>query len=194
MPDRKSAKNRLREQLRQRRNCLNPSEQLRAAESAARHFTQLPGWLSASRIALYLANDGEIDTMPLSALCRTAGKQLYLPAVHEKTVMTFAEWLEGSELVANRFGIPQPQPGTPRYLVSELDIIVVPLVAWDRQGGRLGMGGGFYDRALAGVQGTLLVGLAHALQEVPAVPADAWDIALDCVVTENGLHRCRKNS
>jgi 5-formyltetrahydrofolate cyclo-ligase len=67
----------------------------------------------------------------------------------------------------------------------------MPLVGWDRQGGRLGMGGGFYDRALAGIKGPLLVGLAHAVQEVPQVPIDDWDVPLDFVVTESALHQCR---
>ena len=70
----------------------------------------------------------------------------------------------------------------------------MPLVAWDLQGGRLGMGSGFYDRALAGVSGPLLVGLAHAMQQVSCVPSEAWDIAMDFVVTDNAMHRCKEET
>jgi 5-formyltetrahydrofolate cyclo-ligase len=183
----------LRKELRQRRRGLSPSAQINAAEKITASIIQLPPWAAARRIALYLANDGEINTLPLSDLCRGAGKQLFLPVIGEQDTLTFAAWDDDGELVANRFGILEPAPTSARCAASELDIIILPLVAWDRRGGRLGMGGGFYDRALAGVEGAALVGLAHALQEVPRVPRDNWDIPLDFVVTETALHRCRED-
>jgi 5-formyltetrahydrofolate cyclo-ligase len=186
-----TCKAQLRQELRRRRQALGSSSQLAAAEAATSHITGLPRWPGARRIALYLANDGEIDTTPLGALCRTAGKQLFLPVIDETNLLEFAEWIDGDELVVNRYGIPEPPRHSPRGPATALDIIIMPLVGWDRQGGRLGMGGGFYDRALAGIKGPLLVGLAHAVQEVPQVPGDDWDVPLDFVVTESALHQCR---
>ncbi|MCB1701428.1 MAG: 5-formyltetrahydrofolate cyclo-ligase [Pseudomonadales bacterium] len=192
MPDRPPSKAHLRKELRQRRRDLGTRAQHDAAEAAARHITRLPHWSTARCIALYLANDGEVGTAPLGDLCRTAGKQLFLPVIDHRNMLTFAEWREADTLVPNRYGIPEPPQNSPRRAPGELDIIVMPLVGWDRLGGRLGMGGGFYDRALAAGGGALLVGLAHTIQEVPQVPREDWDVPLDVVVTEAFVHHCRE--
>ena len=191
MPDRPPCKALLREELRQRRRALSPQEQSAAARTVAIHIARIPGWPTARRIALYLASDGEIDTAPLSADCRAAEKQLFLPVIDDNNLMEFAEWKPGSELATNRYGIPEPPRAAQRCAAAALDIIVLPLVAWDSTGGRLGMGGGYYDRALAGVNGPLLIGLAHAVQQVQQVPRDDWDIPLDYVVTDSALHCCQ---
>ena len=90
----------------------------------------------------------------------------------------------------NRYGIPEPPADVPRSNPGELDIIFLPLVAWDRRGSRLGMGGGIYDRTLEGVRGPLLVGLAHSLQELDHIPAEPWDIRLHFIASDKALHRC----
>lgn len=191
MPDGPSSKALLRKQMRQQRQALDPAAQLAAAEAVALHITQLPHWSDASRIALYMACDGEIDTAPLIAGCLSAGKNVFLPVIRSQNLLEFAAWREGDTLVANRYGIPEPGPEAQRCTTAALDIIALPLVAWDQLGGRLGMGAGFYDRALAGTRGSLLVGLAHSLQELPEVPRDDWDVPLDFVVTEVALHCCQ---
>jgi 5-formyltetrahydrofolate cyclo-ligase len=191
MPDRHPSKAQLRQEMRRRRQALGPLSQLAAAEAASDHITRLAAWPSARRVALYLANDGEVDTSPLAALCRLSGKQLFLPVIEQTNLLEFVEWASGDELLPNRFGIPEPPAHSPRCPATGLDIMVLPLVAWDRRGGRLGMGGGFYDRALAGIKGPVLVGLAHAVQEVPQLPREDWDIALDFVITPSALHQCR---
>jgi len=192
MPSGSPSKALLRRQMRQGRRALQAAQQLAAAESAALHLTRLPNWHSADRIAVYLASDGEIDTGPLSARCRNAGKVLFLPHISSQNLLEFAAWQTNDTLVPNRYGIPEPPLQAKRCTPTELDIIVLPLVAWDRRGGRLGMGGGFYDRALAGARGPcLLVGLAHSLQELPEVPRDDWDVPLDFVATEITLHCCQ---
>jgi len=193
MQDQSACKAQLRQQLRALRRGLDPAAQLAAAEAASRHITELPGWRSIRRIALYLAQDGEIDTAPLQALCRSSGKQVFLPIIDDGDRLGFAEWIRDDQLVANRYGIPEPGTDAPRCDPSELDAIVMPLVGWDRKGGRLGMGGGFYDRSLEGVAGPLLVGLAHSLQQLARVPRDDWDISLNFVVTESALLDCQGN-
>jgi len=185
------SKTQLREHLRQQRRALTPQAQLGAATAAANRASQLPGWLAAKRIALYLANDGELDTSAVATLCRREGKHLFLPVIREDRALEFAKWDTGMTLRANRFGIPEPGAEAERCPIPALDMLLLPLVAWDLQGGRLGMGGGFYDRTLAGVSGPLRVGLAHTLQQVPRVPRDTWDIALDWVLTDTGLHCCK---
>lgn len=190
MPDHPS-KSRLRHELRRRRQALSEPEQLTAANAAAENIRQMPGWADAERVALYLASDGEIDTAPLIALCLKLGSQVFLPVINSDDSLGFARWTGKAELHPNRYGIGEPPGDAPRCIADELDIVILPLVGWDRHGGRLGMGGGFYDRTLAGVSGPLLVGLAHSIQEVEYIPREDWDIPLNFVVTEKALHRCR---
>ena len=185
------SKAQLRKHMRQQRQALSPTAQLWAASAVSSRVRQLPGWSEATRIALYLANDGEIETSSLEAVCRNEGKLLFLPVIDENNELEFALWDSAITLQANRFGIPEPAADAERSSVSALDIVLLPLVAWDLHGGRLGMGGGYYDRALAGVDGPLLVGLAHSLQQVAQVPGDPWDISMNFVLTEAALHCCR---
>jgi 5-formyltetrahydrofolate cyclo-ligase len=177
--------------MRRLRQGLNPQAQRLAAESAARRVPQLPGWSTASSVGLYLAHDSELDTVPLADACRAAGKTCFLPVIGELNSLVFAQWSEHCALVQNRYGIPEPGGDIPRLPVAALDVLFLPLVAWDKHGGRLGMGGGYYDRTLAGHPGVLLVGLAYSVQEIPRVPRDNWDIKLDFVVTDSALTRCQ---
>ena len=177
--------------MRHRRKSLTRSEQSAAAQALTLAVTSIPEWPSAQRIAVYLAADGEIDTGPLQQIGREQGKQVFLPAIGGDDRMSFARWDTDDLLLPNRFHIPEPSARAARCPVPELGIIFLPLVAWDRRGGRLGMGKGFYDRTLAGVGGPLLVGLAHECQQVEAVPRDPWDIELDFIATDVALYRCR---
>jgi 5-formyltetrahydrofolate cyclo-ligase len=186
-----SSKAQLRAHIRQQRKAQDPAAQLAAANAVSAHLTQLPGWPEASRIALYLANDGELDTSSVEALCRNEGKQLFLPVIKANNALEFARWHTNVTLQVNRFGIPEPGADAERCCASALDIVILPLVAWDLQGGRLGMGGGFYDKTLAGVHGPILIGLAHTMQQVPCVPNDPWDVSMDFVVTDTALHCCK---
>jgi 5-formyltetrahydrofolate cyclo-ligase len=190
MPDNDNIKARLRGELRDRRRSLAPDQQALAARSLTATVTRLPAWQGARTLALYLAADGEIDTLPLAGLARRERKSLYLPVIQPDDSLRFARWEQDSTLQPNRFDIPEPPAGTPLGSAAEMDIIFLPLVGWNRHGVRLGMGGGFYDRTLAGVSGPLLVGLAHDEQETDVLPRDEWDIALDAVATGTALHIC----
>jgi len=190
MPEAKQTKTQLRSDLRQRRQSLGQEQQLQAARDMAQQVASLPLWHDAQRIALYLAADGEIDTGPLAEAARDLGKQLFLPVIHANQRLSFAAWEKGASLVSNRYGIPEPPPGSEQCAPEALEIIFLPLVAWDKSGHRLGMGSGFYDRTLDGIKGPLRVGLAHEVQQVASVPHDPWDIALHFVATNAALYRC----
>jgi len=192
MPDANLSKAQLRSTLRYRRQALSADQQHLAAQEVSGHITELPGWATAQRIALYLPADGEIDTVPLSELGRAQHKQLFLPVIEAGDSLGFAEWLPDCPLCTNRFGIPEPPAQANRCPAEDLDIVFLPLVGWDLQGGRLGMGGGFYDRALAGIAGPLLVGLAHANQQVDCIPREAWDISMDFIASDAALHCCKE--
>jgi 5-formyltetrahydrofolate cyclo-ligase len=189
MADTPLNKAQLRSALRQRRNSLTPAEQSTAAQALTRTVNDLPGWTAAQRIALYLAADGEIDTRAVERIAREQGKQVFLPIIAGDGRLLFAHWATDELLARNRFNIPEPPAGAARCSVGDLDIVFLPLVAWDRRGGRLGMGGGFYDRTLSGREGPLLVGLAHDCQQIESVPRDAWDIDLDFIATDVALYR-----
>ncbi len=186
-PDATRDKARLRSELRRRRRALGPAEQQAAARAVAGSIALLPAWAQARHIALYLAADGEVGTGDLERVGRDTGKQLYLPVIRDDDSLAFALWDTRATLQVNRYGIPEPPPASTYREARDLDIIVMPLVGWDRRGGRLGMGGGFYDRTLAGVTGPLLVGLAHSCQEVESLPLEAWDARLDYIATEAAL-------
>ena len=190
MPNTKPSKGELRATLRQRRQALGPQRQRTAAQSLITSVIKLPAWDKAERVALYMAADGEISTGPLQQLATRQGKQLFLPVISEDNSLSFHAWQADEPLRDNRYNIPEPPAQSPRCPTSDLDIIFMPLVAWDQCGGRLGMGGGFYDRTLAGADGPVLIGLAHECQQVEQVPRDSWDICLAFIATDTALHQC----
>lgn len=184
----------LRRQLRARRRALPAWQQQRNAHRLADVIARQPGFRRARHIALYLAGDGEIDPAPLGRLARQLGKHLYLPVLAADRSLHFVRWREGAPLRRNRFGIGEPRG----ELVDgrRLGLVLLPLVGFDARGGRLGMGGGFYDRTFAQLarrdprwRQPQLVGLAHALQQVEALPVEPWDVALAAVATERGWRR-----
>jgi 5-formyltetrahydrofolate cyclo-ligase len=111
--------------------------------------------------------------------------EIVLPATTSPTTMVFRRHAAGAPLAAGGFGTLAPPPDQP---VRDPDLIVMPLVAFDRSGARLGHGRGFYDRVLADLHARgvtpMLVGIAFSVQEVRAIPAEAHDVPLDRIVTE----------
>ncbi|SDU25956.1 5-formyltetrahydrofolate cyclo-ligase [Halopseudomonas salegens] len=179
--------------LRQRRRSLSKAQQARASRDLCRRIAQLPSFQRSRRIGLYLPNDGEIDPTPLLYLAQRRGKHCYLPVVSgwPRQQMRLQRLRPGQRWARNRFGINEPA-SAPHWQVKawQLDLLLLPLVGFDRQGNRLGMGGGFYDRCLAYRQRRRhwrrpqLLGLAHQCQEVPQLPIADWDIPLDGIVTD----------
>lgn len=190
MPSRATLKSDLRQRMRQWRRQLSPEQQSSAALGLADQCAALPGWADAQHIGLYLPADGEVGTEALAQDLRATGKIPYLPVL-EDNQLRFAQWGTGISLVANRYGIGEPHDSECRHAARALDILCLPVVAWDRFGTRLGMGGGYYDRTLAQAPRPLLVGLAHSGQEANEVPRDDWDITLNWIVTEMECLRCR---
>jgi 5-formyltetrahydrofolate cyclo-ligase len=185
-------KEQLRTTLRQRRRALLPTAQSHAAHSVAQLAIELPQWARAKHIALYHAVDGEIGTRSLAELARAQGKHTYLPVIGTNKNMVFAKWQTEESLQPNALGILEPKFDAETYSAARLDIVFFPLLGWDKHGGRLGMGAGYYDRAFADIEGPTLIGLAHQIQQVDKIPTDPWDIPLDLIVTDaNIYHRKR---
>ncbi|TXI29513.1 MAG: 5-formyltetrahydrofolate cyclo-ligase [Aquipseudomonas alcaligenes] len=183
----------LRRQLRQARRNLSPQQQKRAARDLYRQLAQHPLFRRSRHIALYLPNDGEIDPRPLLREAQRRGKATYLPVLKRwpRTKMSFQRVHPHESMTRNRFRIAEPQdlPARQRK-VWTLDLVLLPLVGFDEQGGRLGMGGGFYDRSLAYRQlrknwhKPTLLGLAHECQKVDRLALASWDVRLGAVVTD----------
>lgn len=152
----------------------------------------------SQRIAFYFAADGEMDPAPLVERAMQAGKCCYFPVLRSRPAKSlwFAEQKKGQPLKANRFNIPEPATYHRQITMPwGLDLIILPLVAFDLAGNRLGMGGGFYDRSLSFKKkrchwkGPKLIGIAHELQRVKSLPVNDWDIPLDAVITEKKLYQ-----
>ncbi|WP_446470738.1 5-formyltetrahydrofolate cyclo-ligase [Xenorhabdus stockiae] len=178
----------IRQDIRQLRKNLSPEQQLRFALQAAERVMEHPKILQAKKIALYLSFDGELDTRPLIQQLWQQNKQVYLPVLHpfSRNHLLFLRYQPDIPLIRNQFRIEEPPLDIRQVLpVSELDIMFIPLVAFDRSGQRLGMGGGFYDRTLAKWQQQKFypIGLAHNFQLVDSLPSASWDIPLPEIIT-----------
>ena len=179
----------LRKQLRQARKNLSDDEQLHAAQSLRKSFDQffspiLDKQQPIKRVALYLSNDGEISPHLLCEYFWEQEIQTYLPVIQDKK-LTFALYTADTTWQQNDFNINEPV--TTKHIPEDnLDIVFLPLVGFDKEGGRLGMGGGFYDRTFASkkvYKKPLLIGLAHDCQQVSSLPVENWDVPLQAIIT-----------
>lgn len=183
----------LRKKMRDSRNKLSQSEQQAAELNVTKLILQSELLTKKEHIALYLNADGELSTQTLLRALWQQNKSVYLPLMHPfaKGYLIFQRFDVNTPLHTNRFGILEPVLNVSTLCpVAKLDAIFTPLVAFDPQGSRLGMGGGFYDRTLSQLPaehistGTAtLIGLAHSLQCVPKLPTEAWDKPLHFVAT-----------
>ena len=159
------------------------------AEAVARHAFCSALVLRFHSFAAYLSDNGELDTQPLLTRLARTGKHLQLPCIISDwrgRHMQFHGYRLGDALQRNIFGLPQPA-NLVNPAVAGPDVLLLPLVAFDTNGARLGMGGGFYDRYGAAHPHQLRIGLAHEVQRSAGpLPTDAWDVPLDAVITEVG--------
>lgn len=187
----------LRRHFRDQRRALDACSQTRHADAVARHFFTSGLLLHGRTLGLYLANDGELDTAPLLGRLLNTRKRIALPVVARNGAMSFYRYRRGATLITNRYGILEPGAGAPFIAPLALDMLLMPLVAFDEGGTRLGMGAGFYDRYLSRIpqrMRPLLVGVAHEVQRSSQpLPAAPWDVPLDGVITEAGWQRFRSH-
>lgn len=187
----------LRAHMRDRRMRLGAAERIEAAEGVALALERLPEFLVDRNVAGYWAVSGELPLHIAVARLRARGQNYCVPVLAGKQ-LRFAHLAPRAELRANRHGIPEPVCAQAHQLApTQLDLVLVPLTAFDRTGGRLGMGGGYYDRSFAFLRGQprparpLLVGIGYSFQEVPALAARTHDVPMDFIATERELIDCR---
>ncbi|HWA63706.1 MAG TPA: 5-formyltetrahydrofolate cyclo-ligase [Caulobacteraceae bacterium] len=184
------AKAELRAALRRRRRALAAEAPDAPDEAAGRlPLDALPPFAA---VAGYHPLGGEIDPGPVLRRFVEAGARLALPVAHPDAPLIFREARADDVTEPDAFGIPSPPATAP---VIAPDIVVAPVLAFDRQGGRLGQGGGHYDRTLAALRAArplFVIGLAYAGQEIEAAPMEPHDQRLDAILTEKGYIAVRK--
>lgn len=185
----------LRSEMRARRRAVCEPERVRMAGALARHLGASLRVRGARRVACYLSNDGEMRLDPVMDFLRANGRQVLLPALHGDGLW-FLPYDRDTRLAPNRFGIPEPVvTGRARCRARDLDVVFMPLVAFDTTGNRLGMGGGFYDRTFSYLRHRafwtkpLLIGIAYEFQRLESLPSRPWDVPLQGVATEERLYR-----
>ena len=186
----------IRKRMRNLRRNLCAEAQEHAAKSLCINISQVTNLTFGSRIGGYLSNDGEPSLDFIFKEMWSKKATPYLPIIHPFSGqhLLFQEYEKNSPMKANRYAILEPELNCSHICpVAELDVVLTPLVAFDSQGNRLGMGGGYYDRTFAQIptQATkkpVLIGVAHQCQEVDSLPVASWDVPLDYIVTPERIY------
>ena len=185
-------------QLKRAQRCsLSDAVQQQHATALCQNVNQEKIYRNSNNVAFYLANNGEIDPSQLIEHAWFLGKNVYLPILSPvKNSLYFAPYQPDSQLKLNCFDIPEPVCHPSKWQTArQLDLLLLPLVAFDASGNRVGMGGGFYDRTLAYLQHRhhwrkpVLIGLAHEIQKVAQLETQSWDIPLDFIITEKRVYK-----
>ncbi|WP_171458205.1 5-formyltetrahydrofolate cyclo-ligase [Acinetobacter sp. ANC 5045] len=191
--------NTLRKQLRQQRRAVTPNQQQQAQQAVLQRLIRLPKFQYAKKVGVYLDAFGEIHTQRIIEYCFVQGKQVYLPMICNMNQQLV--WVEISrhQYINKRFshhplGMKEPMASRGKH-VSHLDLLIMPLLACDKYGTRIGMGGGYYDRTLASApQRPYRLGIAHDFQLIHAnLPRENWDQPLDALLTPECFLQFKRN-
>ncbi len=193
-------KEEIRKILLTKRRAITKEIRTNAADAGSRLLLEHPIFSTRQHIACYLSQMDEFDCTPIIQAIWQLGKKCYLPILpsQQKKTLEFAAYQPDTLLQRNKYNIFEPV-NSETITPEKLDLVIVPLVAFDLQGHRIGMGGGYYDRTFAFKQKTAfitkpyLLGLAYELQKLSALPYDQWDVLLQGTLTEKKLYDFEKN-
>lgn len=178
----------LRKQLLATRRALAPAELKRSSLAVHQRLAALPAWREAADVLAYVAFGGEVATLPLIEALWARGARVLAPRCRpeEPGRLDLACLTCFEQLRPGQYGILEPDPAQCPLSACSPDLALIPAVGYDRRGGRLGFGQGYYDRLLAlpEFSKTLLVGLAHGFQLVEALPLEPWDRPVHVIVTD----------
>jgi len=195
VPSQKTLKSKLRKDMRQKRARMDNGQRQAWDAAINRHLLEYAERKRPKVVTAFMAFDGEPDLVPAMTLLHQRDVSLALPVIHEepgRSAISFRQWSPDSELTDNRFGIAEPR-GTREILLAEIDLALIPLVAWDKSGGRLGMGASFYDRLFqpfAGLARPVRMGVGYQLQQAKRIPLEPWDIRMHVMLSELGCLAC----
>jgi 5-formyltetrahydrofolate cyclo-ligase len=191
-----SGRTALRRRLHAERAQLGAAERIVAASALISTLEQLPEFLVDAHVAGYWAVGGELPLNLVPGRLARRGQGYYLPVLAPDKRLNFALWKSETIVHANRHGIPEPSDAEETITPEQIDVVLMPLLGFDRHGNRLGSGGGYYDRSFSFLQGKsrpaqpLLVGIGYHFQELPVMTAQSWDVPLDFVATDRELIDC----
>ena len=183
----------LRQNLRQARLSLTPDLVAAYSQKITHTLLTLNTYQQARHIGCYFPMQNEVDLHPFIKQAWQIQKHIYLPVLNNANDMDFYAYTASTELIKNKYGIDEPNKNVSHKINPvQLDLLLIPLVAFDTAKNRLGQGVGFYDRYLAHYKKEhakpVTVGVGYELQKVDHVPTDEWDIALDVIVSEARIY------
>jgi 5-formyltetrahydrofolate cyclo-ligase len=168
------------------RSLPEPRERLTEGEAAARYLADWPVFLEAGTVGCYVSMGWEIDTLPVLNAILRSGKILALPRTYEKGIMEFRRVLDPAFLHPGRWNIPEPGDEAEIIHPEDMSLLLIPALAVDDRGRRLGQGAGYYDRYLTQTH-CALAALVLSRQVVPAVPCGERDYLVQWIITGNGI-------
>ena len=180
----KEWKKKLRQEMKARRDLLTKQEKEAAARACLSRLCQIGEFLDARWIYTYISCRNELETSGIIQWCFRHGKRVAAPKVEGKD-MDFYEIRSLEDCVTGAYGIREPEGGNPEKRIEEKGFMLVPGLAFDKKGNRLGYGGGFYDRYLAKHSGLQTAALGYHFQVIPEIPAETHDIKMDYIITDS---------
>jgi 5-formyltetrahydrofolate cyclo-ligase len=185
---------RIKQAIRQRYRCIREklptSYQQKASTEICARIQRLEKYRDARHIAFYHACRHEVDLHELWQVALLDNKICYFPKINDDKQLSFLPVLSTTNFVSNRFAIPEPDVDLSQAIAANnLDLIFMPLVAFDEHGTRIGMGGGYYDRTLSSSEQPLLIGVAYDFQREPYLKPQKWDVPLDAIVTQTCVYQ-----
>jgi 5-formyltetrahydrofolate cyclo-ligase len=179
----------MRDTMKQIRSKISYSYRKIASQQICTRIRSLEHYRYAKRIALYFAINGEIDLSDIWNTAPLQGKFCYFPTINKDSTLSFLPATPATSFKKNRYGIPEPEVSLDAAIpVEELDLILMPLVAFDVRCTRLGMGAGYYDRTFQGKTHCTLFGVAYQFQRVEFITPQPWDIPLNAVITQRAVY------
>ena len=196
----------LRKLIRDKRKSLTADQQLSAATGLLQQLQSVSEFIESDKVAMYLINDGEIDPVKVMHWCWANHRKTFVPIVVQDTIanswgnetiknsLQFAAVTKQTRFQPNKYGINEPVVEQQDLVQArDLDLVLMPLVAFDSGGNRVGMGGGFYDTTFEFKKNNTecrphLIGIAHEIQRVENITAQYWDIPLATVVTDKQIY------
>lgn len=185
-----AGKRTLRRQARRARAAMGVVARASATGRVVAHVLDSVAWSQAGCVAGYVAVGDELDPRALLSEAHARGKRVALPRVEAPGEMSLRDWSPGQALVPGALGILEPAADTPVVKPDAVGLYLLPGLAFDAHGGRLGYGGGFYDRLLAHAPDAVRMGLCFAVQRVVDLPVQDHDVRVQWLVTEEGVTRC----
>jgi 5-formyltetrahydrofolate cyclo-ligase len=179
-------KNSVRQILRQKKDAMIPEDRLLKSHRICHHLREII--TDGETVMVFTSKEKEVNTKPLIMTLLEQGNPVVVPIIVKEDVSLRLSYLRDfSKLVPSTFGVPEPIGSEIPAAAKDIGTIILPMLGFDRKGGRIGYGAGYYDRFLSKTSNLRKIGVAFACQEVDYLPVDEHDIRMDYIITENGI-------